>query len=76
MELERLAIPARRLIRGELLKRALGGSPGVVDRLGGVGAHDRGGPVAGELTEPLAGLIPALLLQRLGDPLGEAGRGG
>ena len=76
VQLECLAIPAHCLIGGELLKRALGGSPGVVKRLGGVGAHDRGGPMAGELTEPLAGLIATLLLERLCDPLMQSGATG
>jgi hypothetical protein len=65
VELERAAIPARRLVRGEPGRRMLGGSPCVVKRLGGVAAEDRRGPVAGELTQPLARFVPTLLLQRL-----------
>ena len=68
VELERLAIPARGLIGGELLKRALGGAPGVVDGLGRVAADHRCRPMAGELAQPLAWLIPALVLERLCDP--------
>ena len=37
---------------------------------------DRGGPMAGELTEPLAGLIAALLLERFCDPLVQPGATG
>ena len=65
VELECLAVPARGLIGGELPECALGGPPSVVHGLGSVGAHDRGGPVAGELAQPLTGLIPALLLKSL-----------
>src|ERR1039458_3455166 len=73
VELERLAIPARGLVGGELPERALCRSPSVVNGLGGVGAHDRRCPMAGKLTETLTGLIPALLLQCHRDPFVQAG---
>ncbi len=69
VKFERLPVPARRLIWGELLKRPLCREACVVDRLTPVGADHRRSPVAGELAEALAGLIATLLLERFAHPL-------
>ncbi len=61
---KRLAIPPRGFIGSELFERTFAGPARIVDSLTGVvGAHDRGGPVPGELARALARLIPTLLLQ-------------
>ena len=70
---QRLAKPPRRFIGSELLERTFARLARVVDGLRGtVRAGDGGGPVPGELTRALRGLLAALHLQGFRDALVES----
>lgn len=66
LEIERLTIPAHRLLGGESLERPVGRQARVVDRLGGIGTGDCRRPVVGELAQSLTRVIAEALLELLG----------